>query len=93
MAANNGKPELEDTGRDLAKWLQEAGRRRPGATVGSEVLVPARPRFKLRPAERALIKQTTLLASLVAAYLQYFYVTVMLEIAAMPSVIVFAMVR
>ena len=79
---------------ELARWLQEAGRRRvvrngahplpeaiPGAS--SAVPVPARKQYVRNP--RAM----TLLAIAALAYMPYFFADVYVQISSLPCVIVF----
>ena len=72
-------------GRDLALWLQEAGRRRAPARTAENIIVSTR-------VKRALItngKRLCLFALVAAAYLQYFYLDVYLQITQLPSLIIF----
>ena len=79
-------PKFGDEDEELATWLKEAGRRRarPAKPENIVVAVP--------PAKRPLItngKRLLLLGLAAASYLQYFFLDVYLQIAAMPTVIVF----
>jgi hypothetical protein len=79
-------PRFEDESEELTAWLKEAGRRRVAAAKPENVVVAA------PPAKRPLItdgKRLVLLGLAAASYLQYFFLDVYLQIAAMPTVIVF----
>ena len=81
-----GNPKLEDESDELAAWLKEAGRRRAPAAKPENVVVAA------APAKRPLVtngKRLVLFGLVAAAYLQYFFLDVYLQIAAMPALIVF----
>ena len=75
-----------DEDEELATWLKEAGRRRAR---------PARPEnvvLATAPVKGPLItngKRLLLLGLAAASYLQYFFLDVYLQIAAMPTLIVF----
>lgn len=78
----------DDVGNDLAKWLQESGRRRPehkadtpADTAANEAPPPAHPWRTLR--------LLLLLAVAAVAFLWYFYADVLLTIYKLRSVIVF----
>ena len=80
--------EDEDVGDNLAKWLQESGRRRPAReadtpadAAANEAPPPARPWRTLR--------LLLLLAVAAVAFLWYFYADVQLTIYKLRSVIVF----
>jgi hypothetical protein len=79
-------PKFGDEDEELATWLKEAGRRRARPAKPENVVVAA------PPANRPLItngKRLVLLGLAAASYLQYFFLDVYLQIAAMPTVIVF----
>ena len=85
--------EHEDTGRDLARWLQEAGRRKGSSQVAQEQIPPpspekppARSPLHLSPAE---LRRVLILGALCVAFLQYYYMGVMLEITSLRSIVVF----
>lgn len=77
-----------DAGRDLAQWLRESASRRAVSPQASDIGWPSLERrdaaatFKAR---RALILSTLL--SL--AYLQYFFIDVLLQIESLRSLVVF----
>jgi hypothetical protein len=77
----------------VAQWLKEVGRRRnrpPSAPGPSAEPVPPAP-----PAAAAPDLRRWLLLSLLAtfAFLQYFYADTFLQIARLPSIIVFVLVH
>jgi len=79
-------PKFEDADEELATWLKEAGRRRAPPAKPENVVV-ATP-----SAKRPLItngKRLVLFGLAAASYLQYFFLDVYLQIAAMPTLIVF----
>jgi hypothetical protein len=84
-----------DSGKYLAQWLQEAARRtRRPSSSDLQPGTPATPiaqrsiRSVLEGAKRPLI------AGLLAiAYLQYFYVDVMVQIASLPAMIFFILIN
>ena len=88
-----------DSGKFLAQWLKESARRtrRPS----SSDLQPATPATPAAPiAQQSAIQSVLgrakwpLIAVLVAiAYLQYFYVDVMVQIAALPAIIFFILIN
>jgi hypothetical protein len=89
LAAVQPTPPADD--QDLAHWLREAGRRRPPAKVevGAATL-PGQPSRRARRRTRVLVP---ILAGVTAlAYLQYFYVDVMLQIYSLQHLIVFILV-
>lgn len=81
----------KDTGRDLAQWLQEAGKR--VRSTSAPIEQPSTEQAKrLRAswdARFAAIKRMTLLTLLAASYLLYYFVDVMLQISLLPALIVF----
>jgi len=88
-AVQPSPPPAED--QDLAQWLREAGRRRAPAKVevGAATL-PGQPSRRAKRRNRLLIP---VLAGVTAlAYLQYFYVDVMLQIYSLQHLIVFILV-
>ena len=76
---------------DLALWLREAGRRRTPAKVevGAATL-PGQPSRRAKRRSRLLLPVLTGITAL--AYLQYFYVDVMLQIYSLQHLIVFILV-
>jgi hypothetical protein len=86
-----------DTSRNLARWLQEAGRRTRRAAASSDVDgKPGAARSWLdgamdRGLERA--RWPLLVALSACAYLQYFYMNVFLSIDSVRSLIVFVLVN
>ena len=85
--------EQEDTGRDLASWLQEAGRRKGASRAGEEQSPPPAPdqpprRFTLHVSHGTL-RRAFILCALCIAYLQYYSMGVMLEISSLRSIVVF----
>jgi hypothetical protein len=80
-------PKFDDANEELAAWLKEAGRRRATPSKGENVLV-----VSTAPARSPLVtngKGLALLGLAAAAYLQYFFLDVYLQIVAMPTLIVF----
>ena len=80
-------PKFEDENEELATWLKEAGKRRRTSAPKAENVVVAS-----APVKRPLItngKRLVLFGLAAASYLQYFFLDVYLQIAAMPTVIVF----
>jgi hypothetical protein len=74
---------------DAARWLQEAGRRtRTVQAPQPEVEAAPRPDNETRPARWAR-KKLLLSAALAVAYLQYYFLDVMVQINALPAIIVF----
>jgi len=88
-----------DSGKFLAQWLKESARRtrRPS----SSDLQPATPATPATPiAQNSALRSVLgsakwpLIAVLIAiAYLQYFYVDVMVQIAALPAIIFFILIN
>jgi len=85
-----------DSGKFLAQWLKEAARRtrRPS----SSDLQPAAPAIPIaqKSTLRSVLERAKwpLIAVLVAvAYLQYFYVDVMVQIASLPAIIFFILIN
>jgi hypothetical protein len=86
-----------DTSRNLARWLQEAGRRTKRGSASSDV--DGKPGASHawhdgamdRRLERA--KWPLLVALSACAYLQYFYMNVLLAIDSIRSLIVFVLVN
>jgi hypothetical protein len=93
MTAAADRNRTEDPGRELAQWLLEAGRRRPARQLNLAFEAGGRgpdgTRAPAAAARRLLVKQTIMLTALVAAYLQYFYINVLLQIASLPTVVIF----
>jgi hypothetical protein len=86
-----------DTSRNLARWLQEAGRRTKRATASSDAdASPSAAHSWLNGAidkglERA--KWPLLVALIACAFLQYFYMNVFLSIDSVRSLLVFVLVN
>jgi len=85
-----------DSGKFLAQWLKESARRtrRPS----SSDLQPAAPAIPIaqKSTLRSVLERAKwpLIAVLVAvAYLQYFYVDVMVQIASLPAIIFFILIN
>jgi hypothetical protein len=79
----------DDASVDAARWLQEAGRR--SLKVRSpqpEVEVTPRQGNEAKPARRVGTK-VWLSTALALAYLQYYFLDVMVQINALPAIIVF----
>ena len=85
------------TGRDLAQWLQEAGRRRAACPAASpapvaEPVTAAAAAAEPAPAKRAsacTLRLPLLFAVAATAFLWYFYADVQLTIYKLQSLIVF----
>ncbi|HLX79252.1 MAG TPA: hypothetical protein VKS43_01580 [Burkholderiales bacterium] len=83
----------DDPYEGVARWLQEVGRRRFPANrlpLASVVAVPVR-RWTPSRTARQIAGEGLALAALVAAYLQYYFLGVMLQVLTTRSVIVFAL--
>ena len=79
----------DDPSVDAVRWLQEAGRRsRKVQTPHPEVEVTPRQGDETRPARRVGTK-VLLSTALALAYLQYYFLDVMVQINALPAIIVF----
>ena len=79
----------DDASVDAARWLQEAGRRtRRVRSPQPEVELTPRQGDKTRPARRVGTK-VLLSTALALAYLQYYFLDVMVQINALPAIIVF----
>jgi len=79
-------PKFRGEDEELATWLKEAGRRRARPAKAENVVIAS------APVKRPLItngKRLVLLGLAAVSYLQYFFLDVYLQIAAMPAVIVF----
>jgi len=79
-------PKFRGEDEELATWLKEAGRRRARPAKAENVVVAS------APLRRPLItngKRLALFGLAAASYLQYFFLDVYLQIAAMPTIIVF----
>jgi hypothetical protein len=85
-----------DTSRNLARWLQEAGRRtrRKSKTLSTDPNA-AEPRESAGPAKgaKAYARWPILLGVLALAFLQYFYASTYLDIESIRSLIVFVLVN
>jgi hypothetical protein len=78
-----------DPSRELAQWLQEVARRRY-PMYGPSMRPPDPPRAPVeRPRKWRRLREVVGLAALSGAYLQYYMLDVMLQIATMKSVTVF----
>jgi len=85
-----------DSGKFLAQWLKESARRtRRPSSSDPQPAAPAIPIAQKRTLRSALERaKWPLIAVLVAvAYLQYFYVDVMVQIAALPAIIFFILIN
>ena len=79
----------DDASVDAARWLQEAGRRtRKLQASQPEVEVTPQQGNGTRPARRVGTK-VLLSTALALAYLQYYFLDVMVQINALPAIIVF----
>jgi hypothetical protein len=83
------EPFLDST-RNLARWLQEAGKRRTAGAPAPQPAVPppGRPGFSLITDLRRT-RWLPLAALAALAYLQYFYADAFLQINSLPFVLVF----
>ena len=85
-----------DSGKYLAQWLKESARRtRQPASSDPEPAAPELP-IAQESAFQSLLGRAKwpLIAVLIAiAYLQYFYVDVMVQIAALPAIIFFILIN
>jgi Flp pilus assembly protein TadB len=81
----------KDTGRELAQWLQEAGKRVRSTSAPIQQPATEQPRRAGASwdARFAAIKRMTLLTLLAGSYLLYYFVDVMLQISLLPALIVF----
>jgi hypothetical protein len=87
-----------DSGRFLAQWLQEAGRRARRSSNTVEPGATAAPVKSQAPqgATRSVLERMKwpLIAAFVAmAYLQYFYADVMVQIGSLPAIIFFVLIN
>jgi hypothetical protein len=83
----------DDPYESVAQWAQELGRRRlpaSRAALAPTVAAPVRILAPLRTTHPTTWKGLSL-AGLVAAYLQYYFLGVMLQIVTLPSLIVFVL--
>ena len=92
MRERNLTTDFDDEGQDLARWLQESGRRKvdhaPVARLKNEPSTRKsadlkQPRYITQPSSMSLLVVAAL------AYLQYIYIDVNLQIASMRPVTVF----
>ena len=85
-----------DSGKFLAQWLKESARRtRQPASSDPQPAAPALP-IAQESAVRSVLGRAKwpLMAVLVAiAFLQYFYVDVMVQIASLPAIIFFILIN
>ena len=85
-----------DSGQFLAQWLKESARRtRRPSSSDLQPVIPATP-IAQKSTLRSVLEHAKwpLIAVLVAvAYLQYFYVDVMVQIAALPAIIFFILIN
>jgi len=88
---------FSDTGKDLAKWLQEAARRkRKKSAIGQRATQNSGQPTAARKPVLAYIERIrwVLLSGLATvAFLQYFYTDTLLRIAYLPSIIFFVLVN
>ena len=79
-----------DSTRNLARWLQEAGRRKAGPAAAVPAPPPERhrPRFTLGRELRGT-RWVPLLALAALAYLEYFFADTFVQINALPALVVF----
>jgi len=86
-----------DTSRNLARWLQEAGRRTKRAAASSDVdgKPGAARSWRNGAMDRGLerARWPLLVALSACAFLQYFYMNVFLSVDAVRSLIVFVLVN
>lgn len=82
--------EAPDDSVDLARWLCEVGER-TGKPRAPFVPMPPDEAGGAEHRQRGLLFWTIAATSLAAAYLQYFYLDVLLEILSLPSLLVFAL--
>jgi hypothetical protein len=85
-----------DSGKYLAQWLQEAARRTQRPSSPDPQPTPAPIPIAKQSAARSLLGRAKwpLIAVLVAiAFLQYFYVDVMVQIASLPAMIFFILIN
>jgi hypothetical protein len=85
-----------DSGKFLAQWLKESARRtRRPSSPDLQPAAPATPMAQ-QSAVRSVLEcaKWPLIAALIAiAYLQYFYVDVMVQIASLPAIIFFILIN
>lgn len=75
-----------------ARWLEEAARRRPALAPAQPQPQPAAPTPAKPRRERTFLgiaREVYMLVVLAAAYLNYYFMQVMLEIDSMPRMVVF----
>jgi hypothetical protein len=85
-----------DSGKYLAQWLQEAARRTPRPSNSDLQPGPPATPIAQKSALRSVLGSAKwpLIAVLIAiAYLQYFYVDVMVQIASLPAMIFFILIN
>jgi hypothetical protein len=88
MANGNGRSPTPDSG-DLTEWLVEAGRR-AWYTGGPEKGKGNTERPAERPMARSgAVRRMVLLTLFAVSFLQYYYLTVAVEIASLPALVVF----
>jgi hypothetical protein len=81
----------QDPYESTARWLEEAGRRRPAGSPARPEPAPEPPPAKPRR-ERTILgigREIYMLAILAAAYLNYYFMQVMLEIDSLPRLVLF----
>jgi hypothetical protein len=76
---------------DAARWLQEAGRRSRRAQAPQREVEPAPGEYgdERKPARRVRLTRLALIGALAVSYLQYYFLDVMVQIDALPVIIVF----
>jgi hypothetical protein len=81
----------DDAPVDAARWLQEAGRRswKVQATQPEVELAPARHVEERNSVRKVVGKRLVLSAALALSYMQYYFLDVMVQINALPAIIVF----
>jgi hypothetical protein len=88
----NEMDQIDDTGKELARWLQEAARRKRLATRGENKRAADKGRHDL-PIGGPLARIKWLIVLAAIAYAQFDYVGAWLEISSIRSIIVFVLVN
>jgi hypothetical protein len=82
--------ERDDPYESTARWLEEAARRRPAvAPDQSQLAAPTRAKPRRERTVLGIAREVYMLAVLAAAYLNYYFMQVMLEIDSLPRLVVF----
>ena len=82
--------ERDDPYESTARWLEEAARRRPAvAPAQSELAAPTPAKPRRERTVLGIAREVYMLAVLAAAYLNYYFMQVMLEIDSLPGLVVF----